>query len=187
MSTITRRAIPMPPVAAKALIAAGGLATAASTLIHWTYTTEFPGDLTVDGYPGGLQILTLVAGLLTAAFALPLYGVKGTRWLSPAGPEAAALILAVAGFATTWFTVLAISVELGGIANLEPGGAIAALASLIPLIGALGLPQQSSDTPAPETRNPLVTARHLLGSLGRLIGPARTCGPHRRRTAGSRY
>ncbi|MFJ1702393.1 branched-chain amino acid ABC transporter permease [Kitasatospora sp. NPDC088346] len=171
MSTITRRAVPMPPVAAKALVAVGGLATAASTMIHWTYTAEFPGDLTVDGYPGGLQILTLVAGLLTAAFALPLYGVKGTRWLSPAGPEAAALILAVAGFATTWFTVIAISVELGGVANLEPGGAIAAVASLIPLIGALGLPQQSSVTPAPETRNPLVTLRHIAGSLGRLIGP----------------
>ncbi|MEV4612931.1 branched-chain amino acid ABC transporter permease [Kitasatospora sp. NPDC049258] len=168
MSTYTRRVIPMPPAAAKALVAVGGLATAASTMIHWTYTAEFPGDLTVDGYPGGLQILTLVAGLLTTLFALPLYGVKGTRWLSPAGPEAAALILAAAGLATTWFTLIAISVELGGVANLEPGGFLAGLASLIPFIGALGLPQRSTEAAAPDTKNPFVAARyaitHLIGA-----------------------
>ncbi|HEY9371151.1 MAG TPA: branched-chain amino acid ABC transporter permease, partial [Streptomyces sp.] len=42
------------------IVAAGGLATTASTFLAWTYTTEFPGDLTVNGYPGGLQVLTLV-------------------------------------------------------------------------------------------------------------------------------
>ncbi|TWE16508.1 branched-chain amino acid ABC transporter permease [Kitasatospora atroaurantiaca] len=171
MSTITRRVIPMPPAAAKALVAGGGLAAAASTFIHWTWTSEFPGDLTVDGYPGGLQVLTLVAGLLTTLFALPLYGVKGTRWLSPAGPEAAALLMATATLATTWYTLIAISAELGGVANLEPGGYVAGLASLLPLIGALGLPHRSAAIGFPRLGGVVSQIRYGLTALNRLVGP----------------
>jgi len=171
MSTITRRVIPMPPAAAKALVVGGGLAAAASTFIHWTWTSEFPGDLTVDGYPGGLQVLTLVAGLLTALFALPLYGIKGTRWLSPAGPEAAALLMAAATLATTWYTLIAISAELGGVANLEPGGYLAGLASLLPLIGALGLPHRSAAIGFPRLGGIVSQIRYGLTALNRLVGP----------------
>ncbi|GAA0655869.1 branched-chain amino acid ABC transporter permease [Kitasatospora atroaurantiaca] len=161
----------MPPAAAKALVAGGGLAAAASTFIHWTWTSEFPGDLTVDGYPGGLQVLTLVAGLLTTLFALPLYGVKGTRWLSPAGPEAAALLMATATLATTWYTLIAISAELGGVANLEPGGYVAGLASLLPLIGALGLPHRSAAIGFPRLGGVVSQIRYGLTALNRLVGP----------------
>ena len=177
MTTTKHPVVPLPLPAAKALVLAGGLATTASTFIHWTWTSEFPGDLTVDGYPGGLQILTLTAGLLIALFALPLYGVKGTRWLTPAGPNAPALVLGAAGAATTWFTLIAIGTELGGFANLEPGGWIAGVASLIPLIGALGLPQAVSTVGRPTTHGVagipryLLVARHYIGAFVRLVGP----------------
>ncbi|MFJ1752648.1 branched-chain amino acid ABC transporter permease [Kitasatospora sp. NPDC088134] len=171
MTTTKSPALPLPLAAAKALVLAGGLATAAATFIHWTWTSEFPGDLTVDGYPGGLQILTLVAGLLVALFALPLYGVKGTRWLTPAGPEAPALVLGAAAAATTWFTLIAIATELGGLANLEPGGWIAGVASLLPLIGALGLPQSGSAVGRPSSGGVPATVRHYLGAFARLVGP----------------
>ncbi|MFJ5231752.1 branched-chain amino acid ABC transporter permease [Kitasatospora sp. NPDC088391] len=171
MTTTKSPALPLPLPAAKALVLAGGLATAASTFIHWTWTSEFPGDLTVDGYPGGLQILTLVAGLLGALFALPLYGVKGTRWLTPAGPNAPALVLGAAAAATTWFTLIAIATELGGLANLEPGGWIAGVASLLPLIGALGLPQSGSAVGRPSAGGVSATVRHYLGAFARLVGP----------------
>ncbi|WP_069172351.1 branched-chain amino acid ABC transporter permease [Streptomyces griseus] len=115
------------------LTALGGIATIASTFLSWTYTDEFPGDLTVYGYPGGLQVLTLVAGALVLLWALAALDIKGLRWLAPTGTTKALQLLALGAFGTTWFTVIAIAVELGGIVNLEPGGFVAAVASAIPL------------------------------------------------------
>ncbi|GAA4995355.1 hypothetical protein GCM10025734_26010 [Kitasatospora paranensis] len=177
MTTTKRPAVPLPLAAAKALVLAGSVATAASTFIHWTWTSDFPGDLTVDGYPGGLQILTLAAGILGIVFALPLYGVKGTRWLTPAGAEAPALVLAVAGAATTWFTLIAIGTELGGFANLEPGGWIAGVASLIPVVGALGLPQEPATIGFPRVAGVAGQLRWLLTTLIRLVGPRPDLAP----------
>ncbi|MFJ6867072.1 branched-chain amino acid ABC transporter permease [Streptomyces termitum] len=130
----------LPPKAARALTLTGAVLTVASCFLSWTWTPAFPGDLTVYGYPGGLQLQVLVLGALTTLFALSSYGVKGTRWLTPAGADAALRLAALASFATAWFTVGAISVELGGPINLEPGGAVVAVATLLGLVGALGLP-----------------------------------------------
>ncbi|MCP3821002.1 branched-chain amino acid ABC transporter permease [Streptomyces sp. A3M-1-3] len=128
----------------------GGLATTASTFLAWTYTSEFPGDLTVYGYPGGLQILTLVAGLLTVLFALASLNIKGLGWLAPAGTTKALKLLALGGLGTTWFTVIAIAVELGGIAHLEPGGAVAFVASAIPVATAFLLPDDTRKARRPK-------------------------------------
>lgn len=56
-----RGLIPLPAAAARALLLTGGIATAASAFLAWTWTDEFPGDLTFNGYPGGLQWLTFTA------------------------------------------------------------------------------------------------------------------------------
>ncbi|MFF7774113.1 branched-chain amino acid ABC transporter permease [Streptomyces tanashiensis] len=125
---------------ARALTLGGGILSVASCFTAWTWTARFPGDLTFYGSPGGLQMQFLVTGLLTTLFALSTYGVKGTRWLTPAGGDAALKLAALANFAIAWFTVGAISITLGGPVNLEPGGAIVALASLLALLGALALP-----------------------------------------------
>ncbi|MFJ9209006.1 branched-chain amino acid ABC transporter permease [Streptomyces sp. NPDC102264] len=134
----------------RALALAGGIATVASTFLSWTYTTEFPGDLTVYGYPGGLQVLTLTAGLLTALFALSALGVKGLRWLTPTGSTKALQLLALGGLATTWFTVIAIAVELGGVVNLEPGGFVAAVVTVIPVVAAFLLPDDTRKATRPK-------------------------------------
>ncbi|WLW55836.1 branched-chain amino acid ABC transporter permease [Streptomyces sp. YU58] len=140
----TRGLLPLPLAAARALLLAGGIATAASTFLAWTWTSAFPGDLTVTGYPGGLQWLTFTAGILTTLFALATYGIRGLGWLIPARNNAPLFLTALGGFGVTWYTVLAISVDLGGLANLEPGGFIAAIASLLPVIGALSLPEKAT-------------------------------------------
>ncbi|MFI1567368.1 branched-chain amino acid ABC transporter permease [Streptomyces sp. NPDC020490] len=141
-----RGLLPLPLAAARALLLAGGIATAASTFLAWTWTSDFPGDLTVTGYPGGLQWLTFTAGVLVALFSLAVYGVRGLRWLVPARNNAPLVLLAVGAFGVTWYTIISISAELGGLANLEPGGWVAAAASLLPLLGALALPEHKHDS-----------------------------------------
>ncbi|MER6627083.1 branched-chain amino acid ABC transporter permease [Streptomyces sp. NPDC000987] len=141
-----RGLLPLPLAAARALLLTGGIATTASTFLAWTWTSDFPGDLTVTGYPGGLQWLTLTAGALVALFSLAVYGVRGLRWLVPARNNAPLVLLAAGAFGVTWYTIISISTELGGLANLEPGGWVAAAASLLPLLGALALPEHKHDS-----------------------------------------
>ncbi|MFC8607747.1 branched-chain amino acid ABC transporter permease, partial [Streptomyces olivaceus] len=143
--------IGIPPRVGRALATGGGVLTVVSTFLAWTWTAEFPGDLTVYGYPGGLQVLVLVAGALTALIGLASYDVKGLRWLVPAGADAAVRFAALAAFLTAWYTVVAISAQLGGVVNLEPGGYVAAAATLIALLGSLALPVQR---PEPDPFDP---------------------------------
>ena len=138
--------IPLPLNAARALLLLGGIATTASAFLAWTWTSDFPCDLTVYGYPGGLQWLTFVAGLLTALFTLASYGVRGLGWLLPARNNAPLVLTALGGFGVTWFTAIEIAAKLVGLANWEPGTYIAVIASLVPVIGALALPQEAGDT-----------------------------------------
>ncbi|CAL9395277.1 hypothetical protein SUDANB58_01333 [Streptomyces sp. enrichment culture] len=137
--------IGLSPRIARALVTGGGLLTVLTTFLAWTWTPAFPGDLTVYGYPGGLQVLVLAGGTLTALLGLASHGVKGLRWLTPADAGPALGLAALATFATTWYTLLAISYQLGGLVNLEPGGWAAAATSLLTLLGALALP-----SPRPE-------------------------------------
>ncbi|POX60224.1 branched-chain amino acid ABC transporter permease [Streptomyces sp. Ru62] len=143
--------LPLPEKTARALALGGSALTIVSTFLAWTWTADFPGDLTVYGYPGGLQVLVLIGALLATLFALASYGVRGLGWLAPAGPDAALRFATLATFATSWYTVLAISVDLGGLVNLEPGGFLVALGSLAALAGALALPFQH---PEPEPIDP---------------------------------
>ncbi|KAA0931689.1 branched-chain amino acid ABC transporter permease [Streptomyces apricus] len=167
----------IPPHIGRGLATGGGILTIASTFLAWTWTDAFPGDLTFYGYPGGLQILVLIGGLLTTLFGLSSYGVKGLRWLTPAGADSAIKLSALAAFATAWYTVVAIAAELGGLANLEPGGWVAAVATLAALLGALSLPFQR---PAPEPHDPDDTGweqfRHKARHTGSVIKAAFASG-----------
>ncbi|MGW0915040.1 branched-chain amino acid ABC transporter permease [Streptomyces sp. NPDC002784] len=145
----------IPPHIGRALATGGGVLTILSTFLAWTWTNEFPGDLTVYGYPGGLQVLVLIGGALTALFGLASYGIKGLRWLIPAGADSAIKLAALGAFVTAWYTVIAISTKLGGVVNLEPGGYVAAAATLTALLGALALP---FERPAPDPVDPDDTA-----------------------------
>lgn len=50
------------------------------------------------------------------------------------------LLAALGTAAVSWFAIIAIAVDLGGLANLEPGGWLVGLTSLLAVTGALGLP-----------------------------------------------
>ncbi|WP_050502601.1 branched-chain amino acid ABC transporter permease [Streptomyces monomycini] len=126
--------------------AAAALATAASTALPWTWSSDFPGDLTYYGSPAGLQLITFAGGVLTLLFALSGLGVRGLGRLTPAGRTSPVLFASLATLAATWFTLGAIAVQLGGLVNLEAGGYIAGAAALATFLGALGLP---ADRPVP--------------------------------------
>ncbi|MGW7824607.1 branched-chain amino acid ABC transporter permease [Streptomyces puniciscabiei] len=143
--------IALPAPLGRALATGGGALAIVSTFLSWTWTADFPGDLTVYGYPGGLQVLVLIGGILTTLFGLASYGVKGLGWLTPGSADAALKLAALGTFATAWYTVIAISDELGGLVNLEPGGFVVAAATLAALAGALALP---FERPEPDPADP---------------------------------
>ncbi|NEB90767.1 branched-chain amino acid ABC transporter permease [Streptomyces bauhiniae] len=143
--------IGLPATVGRALATGGGALAVVSAFLAWTWTADFPGDLTVYGYPGGLQVLVLIGGLLTTLFGLASYGVKGLTLLTPGNADSALKLAALGTFATAWYTVIAISAKLGGVVNLEPGGYVVALATLVALLGALALPFQR---PEPDPVDP---------------------------------
>ncbi|MEV8322715.1 branched-chain amino acid ABC transporter permease [Kitasatospora sp. NPDC056731] len=139
-TTETTPVIPLPARAATALTGLGALTTAASAALPWTWTSDFPGDLTYTGSPAGLQWLALAAGLLALLLLLATHGTPGLRWAAPSRSHNAVLYAATGALAVSVFSVAAIATELGGLANLEAGGWILAVGGLLTVIGALGLP-----------------------------------------------
>ncbi|MER8043386.1 branched-chain amino acid ABC transporter permease [Streptomyces sp. NPDC094032] len=124
-------------------VVGGSVATVASAFLPWTWTTDFPGNLTIYGNPAPLQLLTLVGAVLTLAHALSALGVKGLGWLTPGGSRKALWIVALGTFATTLFTALSIVVELGALVDLEPGAGVAVVASAVPALAAYKLPDDT--------------------------------------------
>ena len=171
-----RGPLPLPAAVAPPLLAVG---TIASAFMSWTWTSDFPGNLTIYGYPAGLQILALVAGALTLLYVLALWRVKGLGWLNPAGATSPVFLTALSAFAVCWFTGIAIAVDLGGLVNLDPGAYVAMVASLLPVLGALALPHPAPgtglkgylpkpDQPRPGTLSPLV--ERAVVTVGTALG-----------------
>src|SRR3954452_10001548 len=138
--TADRGLVPLPRSVARLLITVGAVRTIASSFLSWTWTSEFPGDLTVYGSPAGLQVIALVAGLLVLLYSLTLWNVRGLSWLNPPGATAPVFLITLSAFAVCWFTGIAIAVDLDGLVNLDPGAYIAMAASALPVVGALALP-----------------------------------------------
>nr|WP_256341715.1 branched-chain amino acid ABC transporter permease [Streptomyces sp. TLI_105] len=134
---------PATPAALLWTILAGSVATVVSTFLAWTWTAAFPGNLTIYGNPAPLQVLTLVGAVLTGLYALSALGIKGLGWLTPTGSRRPLTILTLGTFVTTWFTALAIIVELGHLVDLEPGAVFALVASAVPGIAAYKLPNDT--------------------------------------------
>ncbi|MFF9490958.1 branched-chain amino acid ABC transporter permease [Streptomyces flaveolus] len=172
--------IGIPAHIGRALATGGGVLSVLSTFLAWTWTAEFPGDLTVYGYPGGLQVLVLIGGALTTLLGLASYGVRGLGWLAPAGADAAVKLAALATFATAWYTVVAMSFQLGGVVNLEPGGYVVAAATLIALLGSLALP---FERPGPDPVDPDDTGweqfKHTAGQNWQTVRAAFASGTPR--------
>ncbi|MET7983408.1 branched-chain amino acid ABC transporter permease [Streptomyces sp. NPDC005281] len=163
-TTPERGLIALPESAARVLVAVGAIATIASTFMSWTYTSDFPGDLTYYGSPAGLQVLDIVAGALTLLFALTLWNVRGLGWLNPAGATQPVVLAAASAFAVSWFSAIAIAVDLKGLVALDPGAYLAAVGSLVALLGTLALPKPG------DTFKDYVTKPDLIPPAAKLPG-----------------
>ncbi|MGW1108344.1 branched-chain amino acid ABC transporter permease [Streptomyces sp. NPDC002540] len=155
--------LPVPAAAARIGTLTGAALALAGTFLAWTWTSEFPGDLTVTGYPGGLQVLTLISAALTLLFALSGYGIRGLGWLTPGGTNSPVRLLALGTFGTTGYTIGAIAYDLGGVVNLEPGAWVSGIGALIAAVAALGLPD---DLPHPTTATKPTAWQRFRNSLG---------------------
>ncbi|MFD5515114.1 branched-chain amino acid ABC transporter permease [Streptomyces sp. NPDC127066] len=174
-TTPERGLIALPESAARVLIAIGAIATIASAFMSWTYTSDFPGDLTYYGSPAGLQVLDIVAGALTLLFALTLWNVRGLGWLNPAGATQPVVLAAASAFAVSWFSAIAIAVDLKGLVALDPGAYLAAVGSLIALLGTLALPKPGDTFKDYVTKPELIPPAAKLPAWGeRLVVTAAT-------------
>ncbi|HXR73816.1 branched-chain amino acid ABC transporter permease [Actinocrinis sp.] len=133
------------PAVAKALVAVGAFASLVSTFLAWTWTSSFPGDLSVTGYPGGNQVITLTVSVLLILALGPAYGVPGLRWLAPRGYVWLLRGLALANLASTWYILLAVVIELNGLANWVSGSWVALIATALPVVGSFLLPDDHHD------------------------------------------
>ncbi|MFC9120010.1 branched-chain amino acid ABC transporter permease [Streptomyces sp. NPDC057067] len=165
--------LPLPTTAARATTTAGAALALIGTFLAWTYTDTFPGDLTVTGYPGGLQVLTLISAALTLLFVLSGYGIKGLRWLTPGGTNSPTRLLAIGTLLTTAYTVIAVILtkddneNLLGVVELEPGAWVSLVGALVAAVAALGLP---NDQPVDDT---------ATGAFSRFLGSLRAPAPAR--------
>jgi branched-chain amino acid transport system permease protein len=121
---------------------AGVVLVIASTLLPWSFDRRILGDLGVYFYPGGLQILAIIAALVALVLLLVVKGPLAGRlgpWLDAAlGLRALSLWLLIYQAAI----ILAITVESSGLINVEPGGWVALVGAALLFAGARVIPQQ---------------------------------------------
>jgi len=137
----------------------GVVLLAVGCFLSWSYVADILGDLSIDGYPGSLQILVLilvvVAVLLLLAHRGPLRRLG--HWLDT---TAALRVLGLGAVAIMVLTLAVIALSSGGLINVQPGGWLS-------LVGAGLLAGGSWLLPVPETRD--ILRAHVPGWLEILV------------------
>jgi len=172
LTRAARTVVPAP--AAKPLTLLGALASTASAFLAWTWTSDFPGNLSVTGYPGGNQWITLAVGVVTLLYCGAMYNVRGFGWLAPRGCTRALQRLALAQAVSTTYILWAIVGELNGLANWVTGSWVAQISVLLLLAGALALPddERPAAKPAPLPKWAQIAIVFAAIMLGMLVANA---------------
>ncbi|TDD24970.1 branched-chain amino acid ABC transporter permease [Kribbella turkmenica] len=129
---------PVRPIAWPAGVA-GVVLVIAGSFLSWSYDGSILNDLSIDFYPGGLQILAIIAAVLALVLLLAERGpltAMGT-WLD------ATLGLRALGAGLTLYMaliVVAISVESDGLINVNPGAYVSLAGAALILACAWMLP-----------------------------------------------
>lgn len=113
---------------------AGAVLLVIGSFLSWSYVGGFLGDLTIDFYPGLVQIMAIVLAALALVFLLAMKGplTRIGRWL-----DAALGLRAVATWALIYmvFVIVGITVESPGLINVNPGGWVSLAGALLLFLG----------------------------------------------------
>jgi branched-chain amino acid transport system permease protein len=119
---------------------AGAALVIVGSFLSWSYDGGILGDLSINFYPGSLQILAIILAVLSLVLLLAVKGPLTQRlgvWLD------ATLGLRALGLLLTAYMVLAliaISVESDGLINVNPGGYVSTVGAALILVSAWMLP-----------------------------------------------
>ena len=115
---------------------AGVALLVAGTFLSWSYTADVLGDLSINFYPGGVQISMIVLGLVALLFLLAHRGPLAFlgEWLDTAGALRA---LGLGAVVYMVITLALIAYQSGGLVNINPGGWVSLVGAL--LLAASGL------------------------------------------------
>ncbi|MFI5708004.1 branched-chain amino acid ABC transporter permease [Kribbella sp. NPDC051620] len=110
------------------------------SFLSWSYDDQILGDLSLNFYPGGLQILAIIGAVLGLFLLLTAKGVLESRfgpWLD------AGLGLRALGLWMLIYMVLvlvAITTDSDGLINVNPGGWVSFVGALLLFLGARVVP-----------------------------------------------
>ncbi len=124
---------------------AGAVILAVGCFLSWAYVGNILGDLSIDFYPGTLQILMLVVALASVLFLLLDRGMMSGlgAWV---GSAKALRALGTSAFGYMALVVIVIAVQAGGLINVNPGGWVSFLGALLMFAGSLFLtPEETKD------------------------------------------
>ncbi len=113
---------------------AGAALIVVGSFLAWSYDPTVLGDLSISGYPGGLQILAILLAVVAALLLLlgkgPLRNV-GTWVNTSLGLRALATgtLIYAAG------VLIGIAQQSGGLINIDPGGWVSFVGSLLLAVG----------------------------------------------------
>ncbi len=109
---------------------AGAVLLAAGTFLSWSYVATILGNLSVYVYPGSVQLFALFLALVAIAFLLmyrgPLHRLGD--WFKSA---LAVRTLGLGSAAFMTIVLLLIAVQSGGLINIDPGGWVSWVGSLL--------------------------------------------------------
>ncbi len=120
------------------LVLVGAALLLAGCFLSWSYVGDVLGDLSINFYPGAVQLFMVFTAVLAGLLVLVHRGVipRLGEWLDTASALRA---LSIGSFAYMVGAIALIAWRSGGLININPGGWLSLVGSLVLLLGGLGL------------------------------------------------
>lgn len=122
------------------LLLGGSILLIVSAFLSWSYSPDPLGDLTVYGYPGAVQIMGIVLGLLGVLLVMLRSGLKVFPWVDT---TRAAEGLGFGALAFMVLVILFITTGTSGLINVDPGGWLAFVGALLMAAGGYTMPARA--------------------------------------------